>query len=129
MNNDLQHELLRARYRKLSDELPEQHKRKWLKAKEKLLTQNLQPKDLIDVLEEFHEEIIHNELDKWASWRRGEMQSWGLKPPEGTYLHQHYKNQINGFKEELTLTQKLNCIKNQTMVDMDTVFSYEDWKE
>ena len=129
MNDGLEHELLRAKYRKLSDELPEQHKRKWLLAKKKLLKQDLEPKDWIDALEKFHEEIIHDELDKWERWREEEMRSWQTDNcPEGVEIYEHYKNQIEGYKNAKTLIQKINCIRNQTMQDMHLVFSYEDWE-
>lgn len=127
MNDDLQH--LRARYRKLSDELPDQHKRKWLIEKETLLSQSLEPQDWIEALEEFHEGIIHDELDKWERWREDEMCSWGTDNcPEGVEIYQHYKNQIKGYSEELTLTEKINTIRNQTARDMWDKFSYEDWE-
>ena len=54
---------------------------------------------------------------------------WGTNNcPEGVEIYQHYKNQIKGYSEELTLIQKINCIRNQTMQDMWDQFSYEDWE-
>jgi len=114
----------RLQYATIRNSLPQPFRGEWRSIEQAFTDLDVPPtpSEWVSELSKYSSEVSQykSALDAWVNLRMEDEAGWG---------EDHDPNQINGWRDDLSIVSKTSLLRRQFNEDLNTMISYDEWRE
>jgi hypothetical protein len=114
----------RLQYATIRNSLPQPFRGEWRNIEQAFTDLDVPPtpSEWVSELSKYSSEVSQykSALDAWVNLRMEDEAGWG---------EDHDPNQINGWRDDLSIVSKTSLLRRQFNEDLNTMISYDEWRE